>query len=261
MNKSLNTRMPVIFIGHGSPENAIEKNEFSDSWKNIAKNIPRPKAIICISAHWTSNETKVTMMENPKTIHDFYGFPKKLYDMQYPAPGSVNLAESIIKTVKTVRVKPDLDWGLDHGTWSVLANMYPDANIPVVQLSLDESLPIEKHLEIGEELTKFRDEGVLIIGSGNAVHNLSAMNPSGKEYEWAVSFDKFVKERLEEKDSKSLVEYKKKSSARYAVPTNEHYLPLLYVLGVSNGDEPKFYCEKIFYASLSMRCVVYGMDS
>jgi len=259
MNAKTKDRMPVIFIGHGSPMNSVEENEFTLSWKEIAKNIPKPKAIICISAHWTNDGTKVTMMANPKTIHDFYGFPKKLYDAKYPALGSPEIAKSIIDAVKTVKIKPDIDWGLDHGAWSVLINMYPKADIPVVQISLDESLPLEKHLKIGKELVRFRDEGVLIIGSGNLVHNLQAMDPAAKEYDWATSFDRFVKARLEEKDFNALTTYKKESSSRYALPTDEHYLPLLYALGASDGDEPKFYCEKIFYASVSMRCVVYGM--
>lgn len=257
--QSLTQRMPVLFIGHGSPMNAVEQNEFTNSWKALAKKIPRPKLILCISAHWLTNGTFVTSMSNPKTIHDFYGFPKRLYDIQYQARGSKEASELIKDAVRTVSVQSDLNWGLDHGTWSVLVNMYPKADVPVLQLSLDATLPLEKHFGIGRELTRLREKGVLIIGSGNIVHNLGMMNsdPEAKPYAWAVAFDAFVKENLAKKDSDALIKYGLQKSSASAVPTNEHYLPLLYVMGASDHEAPQFLCEQIFSASLSMRCVLY----
>lgn len=252
-------KMPVLFVGHGSPMNAIEDNEFSSGWKEMASRIPKPSAILCISAHWVAEGTAVTAMEKPKTIHDFYGFPKALYDVQYPAKGSPTLAEKIKRLVKTAPVSMDKEWGLDHGTWSVLVRMYPKADIPVLQLSLNTYLSPQNHFDIGKELTSLRDENILIVGSGNAVHNLMVMNPRGSPYPWAVEFDTFVKESLEAKDFPSLIDYQKQSIALQAHPTNEHYLPLLYTIGASNKEKPVFFKEKMFYASLSMRCVAYGL--
>lgn len=251
--------MPVLFIGHGSPMNAIEKNDFSAGWKKIAQAIPKPNSILCISAHWMAEGTAVTGMEKPKTIHDFYGFPPKLYEQQYPAKGSPELAAKVKKLVKKEKVSLDSEWGLDHGTWSVLIQMYPKADIPVVQLSLNAYLSPEKHYQIGTELASLRKEGVLIIGSGNIVHNLMVMSPGAPPYAWAVEFDKFAKEKLEAKDSSSLINYSKEPSSRMAVPTNEHYLPLLYAMGASEGEKPRFFCEGFVYASLSMRCVAWGL--
>jgi len=252
--------MPVIFVGHGSPENSIENNEFTKSWKELAKSIPKPKCILCISAHWLLDQTRITAMNKPKTIHDFYGFQDELYAINYPASGSKEFAESIKNKINTVKVELDQDWGLDHGTWSVLVHMYPKANIPVLQLSLNDDLPLNQHFEIGKELIKLRDEGILIIGSGNIVHNLMRMNPGGKPFDWAIEFDKWARDRLIKKDYDALINYSKQKSSHYAVPTNEHYLPLLYVIGASDDDEPMFLNEKIFYASLSMRCVIYGLN-
>src|SRR3989338_4485672 len=189
-------KMPVLFIGHGSPMNAIEKNEFSSSWGRLAGIIPRPKAILCISAHWLKEGSAVTAMRQPKTIHDFYGFPAKLYKARYPAKGLLSLAKEIKRSVKTVKVDLDHEWGLDHGTWSVLRNMYPKADIPVLQLSLDYQLSLDKLFKIGRELSGLRKRGVLIIGSGNLVNNLMVMNLGAKPYRWAVDFDNFVFDSL-----------------------------------------------------------------
>jgi 4,5-DOPA dioxygenase extradiol len=251
--------MPVLFMGHGSPMNAIEDNEFSDNWKKLAQSIPRPESILCISAHWVTEGTYVTAMDNPKTIHDFYGFPKELYEVQYRAKGSQDCANEIINTIKSVEVLPDYEWGLDHGTWSVLVKMYPKADIPVLQLSLDYDLSLDKLFQIGKELNQLRKKGVLIIGSGNVVHNLRMINMGGTSYNWAVDFDSFVKDSLEKEDYNALINYTNHKSSSLAHPTNEHYLPLLYVIGVVENEKPQFLNEGIFAGSISMRCVVYGM--
>lgn len=259
-SKQNSKRMPVLFVGHGSPMNAIEDNEFSKAWKKIASEIPEPKFILCISAHWLTNDTEVTAMENPKTIHDFYGFPKELEQVQYPASGSKEYAELVKKTLSDVHVKLNTTWGLDHGTWSVLKHMYPKADVPVIQLSINYGLPLQKHFDIGKKLTVLRDKEVLIVGSGNIVHNLNMVNfdDSAKPYDWATDFDAFVKKNLEAKDYDALVSYKNQPSAKHAHPTNDHYIPLMYVIGASDAQSPEFYCGKIVYGSLSMRCVKYG---
>ena len=250
--------MPVLFIGHGSPENAIENNEFTRNWKKIASTIPRPEAILCISAHWLREGSAITGMEKPRTIHDFYGFPEKLYRVKYDVKGSPEYAKRIKQLVKSVRVELDYEWGLDHGTWSVLVNMYPEADIPVLQLSLDYYLPLEKQFQIGRELMSLRSEGVLVIGSGNIVHNLMAVNFQAKPYDWAVDFDNFVKHSLETRDDDALINYARQKSASLAHPTNDHYLPLLYVIGASETEKPQFLNEGVFAGSVGMRCAIFG---
>jgi 4,5-DOPA dioxygenase extradiol len=253
--------MPVLFIGHGSPENALGTNEFNTSWKRLARSLLRPRLILCISAHWVIQEgTAVTAMDRPKTIHDFYGFPEELYALRYGAPGSPEGAELVRRTVRMVSVNADYEWGLDHGTWSVLLHMYPEADIPVVQLSLNYNHPLPLHFGIGEELRSLRDQGVLIIGSGNLVHNLMMLRMSGEPYPWALDFDRTVKERIVNRDYASLVAYSGLRNAAVAHPTSEHYLPLLYVLGAAGNDAPRFFNETIFAGSVSMRSVVFGMD-
>ena len=258
-----NQRMPAIFIGHGSPENAFEKNEFSESWKKLASRFPKPKAIIAISAHWTNRidnrlrNTSVMINERPETIHDFYGFPQHFYDFSYNAPGIPELAEKITRIVKTTSITKNSTWGLDHGTWSVLAQMYPEADIPVIQLGIDEDLPREKLFSIGQDLGALRDEGILIFGSGNIVHNLSTIQWHGKPFFWSSEFDEFVKNSLVKKDWAALIDFEKHPLVKLALPTIEHFLPLLFILGAAKGEEPQFFCEKIFAASLSMRCVLY----
>jgi 4,5-DOPA dioxygenase extradiol len=261
MSKNANKNlMPVIFIGHGSPMNAIEDNQFTDSWKKIAEKIPKPKLILCISAHWLSEKTAVVSKIDPETIHDFYGFPKELYDIQYPAKGSLEYAKLVKDTIKSVDVKLDNNWGLDHGTWSVLVKMYPKADIPVIQLSINPDLPLDTHVKIGKELSLLRSQGVLILGSGNIVHNLGMMRLNKEPFSWAIEFDEYVRKSLESQNIENLLNYKKHSYGRYAVPTNDHYIPLLYIVGASNSEEhPKFYCTEIFYSSLSMTCLVYGL--
>jgi 4,5-DOPA dioxygenase extradiol len=251
--------MPIIFIGHGSPMNGIEDNEFARAWHNLALEIPKPDLILSISAHWVTKGTRITSNDRLKTIHDFYGFPKELYNIEYPASGAPKIAESIIEQVNNFQITPDNSWGLDHGTWIVLRRMYPKAQIPVIQLSLDYTRDPNEHFELGKELKKLRNQSVLILGSGNIVHNLGMMNPyTHRPYEWAMKYDELVKELLEQQDYPSIINYQKFGEiARLSIPTNEHYLPLLYILAASDKkDSLSFGCEKIVYGSVSMRCVI-----
>lgn len=252
--------MPVLFLGHGSPMNAIEDNEFSLAWQEAAREIPRPKAILCISAHWETRGSLVTAMEAPRTIHDFYGFPRPLFEKQYPAPGSPDLADRIIKLVSHSTVLPDQSWGLDHGTWSVLCRMYPQADIPIVQLSLDRSHENAHHYQLGRELRQLRQEGVLIIGSGNIVHNLRMMVWEDTAFDWAVEYDEKVKQWILEGDHEAIIHYEKHGKAAVlAVNSAEHYLPLLYILGLQEENEPvSFFADKIWGGSLSMRSLGFG---
>lgn len=255
-----NKRMPALFIGHGSPMNAIEQNEFSSGWLEAAQQLPKPRAILCVSAHWETRGVMVTAMENPKTIHDFYGFPRALFEKQYPAPGSLELAQQVGEMVKNTDVHPDSAWGLDHGTWSVLCRMYPAADIPVVQLSLDRTQDPDFHYELGRQLLTLRDEGVLILGSGNIVHNLRLIAFDSAPFDWAVSYDSQVKKWIVDGDHDSIIHYEKHGRpAELSVNSGEHYLPLLYVLAQQQKEEPvSFFNEKIFAGSLSMRCVKIG---
>jgi 4,5-DOPA dioxygenase extradiol len=252
--------MPVLFIGHGSPMNAIEDNKFNHAWEEAARQIPKPKAILCISAHWETQGTQVTAMEAPRTIHDFYGFPRPLFENQYPAPGSPELANRIMELVSEPRVMPDQSWGLDHGTWSVLCRMYPQADVPVVQLSLDRESKNARHYQLGRELQPLRQEGVLIIGSGNIVHNLRMMVWEDTAFDWAVEYDEKVKQWILDGDHESIIHYEKYGKpAMLAVNSAEHYLPLLYILGLKDKDEPiSFFADKLWGGSLSMRCVRFG---
>lgn len=256
-------QMPALFIGHGSPMNAIEDNAFSQTWESIGKSIPRPDAILCVSAHWETHEPQVTAMEKPRTIHDFGGFPRALYEMRYPAPGSPELARRIIETVHSAQVLSDTRWGLDHGTWSVLCRMFPEADIPVVQLSLDRSQEPPFHYALGQELRALRKEKVLVLGSGNVVHNLYMARWEAQPYDWAVAFDAQVKQCILENDHQPLIQYEKQgqtaAAASLAINSAEHYLPLLYILGAKEEEEPvQFFAEEIVAGSLSMRCVQVG---
>lgn len=253
-------KMPVLFVGHGSPENAIEVNDYTRNWKKLAEAIPRPKTILCVSAHWSREDTAVTAMENPKTIHDFYGFPEELYRIKYAAKGSQEYAEKIIKLIQSVKVVKDYEWGFDHGTWSVLRNMYPKADIPVLQLSLSYYASLKKQYQIGRELKPLRDEGILIIGSGNLVHNLKKINYLGKPYDWAINFDQYIQKNLEDRTDEALINYTSEKISSLAHPTNEHYLPLMYILGASENESPQFFNEIFFAASISMRCALFGLN-
>src|SRR5690606_24879887 len=230
--------MPVLFLGHGSPMNAIEENEFVRGFREQGKNLPRPNAILCVSAHWETKGTFVTAMEQPRTIHDFGGFPQALFDVQYPAPGSPELAKATQETVKGVSIELDDKWGLDHGCWSVVRHLYPDADVPVVQLSLDYSKPPEYHYALAQELQALRKKGVLIVGSGNMVHNLRMvdwhrMQESGYGYDWALEASERMKQFILNDDHQSLINFRAQGKAfDLAIPTPEHYLPLLYSLAL-----------------------------
>ncbi len=254
----LSEKMPLLFIGHGYPMNAIEDNIYSRGWKEIAATLPKPKAILCVSAHWETSGTFVTAMKSPRTIHDFGGFPQALFDVQYPAPGSLEVAQETAKEIKRTTVGLDDKWGLDHGTWSVLLLMYPKADIPVLQLSIDQTQPPSYHFELAGELAKLRERGVLIIGSGNIVHNLRMMQWDGKPFEWAQEFDAFAEKHIASGDHKPLIEYEKLGqTAKLAIPTNEHYLPMLYILGLTGKNEtPTFFNEGVDLGSVSMRSFV-----
>lgn len=251
--------MPVLFIGHGNPMNAIEDNVFSKTWAEIGQSLPQPKAILSVSAHWiTPGEIKVTSMEKPRTIHDFYGFPNELFEQQYPAPGAPDLARETIEIIKKAHVDTDLKWGLDHGTWSVLLKMFPEANIPVYQLSLDYSMPPAWHYEIAGELQKLRKKGVLIIGSGNLVHNLHTIQFNHQAYDWAVEFDQKIAQFIDDRNYRDAVDFLKLGQlARLAQPTHDHYLPLIYSLGQADvQSEITYFNEGFDLASISMRSFV-----
>lgn len=256
----LSNKMPVLFIGHGSPMNAIEDNEFSLAWEQAAREIPQPKGILCISAHWETRGSLVTAMEAPRTIHDFYGFPRPLFEKQYPAPGSPDMVDRVIRLIHQSTVLPDQSWGLDHGTWSVLCRMYPKADVPVVQLSLDRSQENDQHYQLGRELRQLREDGVLIIGSGNIVHNLRMMVWEDTAFDWAVEYDAKVKAWIVKGDHEAIIHYEKHGQpAMLSVNSAEHYLPLLYVLGLQEENEAvSFFAEKIWGGSISMRCVRIG---
>lgn len=253
-------RMPVMFIGHGSPMNAIEDNEFSRAWRQQGSTLPAPKAILCISAHWQTKGTKVTAMNSPRTIHDFYGFPPELNKKEYPAPGTPEFAKQTAQLIHSTNVEQDSEWGLDHGTWSVLSRMYPEAKIPVYQLSLDYSLSPEWHYALAAELSELRKRGVLIIGSGNIVHNLGMMKWTNEAFDWAIEFDQLVKDKILKGDYQSLVRYDKLGEpAKLSIPTNEHYLPMLYILALKDKkDELSFFAEKTLMGSVSMRSLKFS---
>jgi len=252
-------QMPVLFVGHGNPMNAIEENEFVSGWRNIGKSIPTPNAILCISAHWVTRGTHVTAMEKPTTIHDFGGFPQELFEVQYPAPGSSELAKDIKNLVSKTVVGLDEKWGLDHGCWSVLKHIYPNADIPVVQLSLDYYQDAQYHYELAKELASLRKKGVLIVGSGNLVHNLRMIawdkfNEPEYAYEWANEALDKMKKQILANDHQSLINYKMQGEAfKLAIPTSEHYLPLIYILALKEENEKvSFFNDKTVAGSLAM---------
>ncbi|MCB9466078.1 MAG: 4,5-DOPA dioxygenase extradiol [Candidatus Eisenbacteria bacterium] len=253
--KPQSDRMPVLFVGHGNPMNAIETNDWTRGWQDAVRGIETPKAILVISAHWlTPGKTQVTAMDAPRTIHDFGGFPDELFAQQYPAPGSPEMAEATIELVRKAHVEPDLEWGLDHGAWSVLLPMFPDADIPVYQLSIDYAASPETLFELAKDLRPLRDRGVLVIGSGNLVHNLRQMRMSGAPYDWAVEFETKMAEAIESGDPKPLVEVQKLGRiAQLAHPTYDHFLPVLYSLALRDpGEEATLFNRGIDLASVSM---------
>jgi 4,5-DOPA dioxygenase extradiol len=258
-------KMPVLFIGHGSPMNGIENNKFSQMWLKLAKEIPVPKAVLCISAHWLTKGTHVTAMEKPKTIHDFGGFPKALFDVQYPAPGDPALAAETKKIISSTDVGMDHDWGLDHGTWSVVRQMYPLANIPVLQLSIDYHKPAQYHYDLAKQLASLRSKGVLIIGSGNMVHNLGMVDfsrLSDKDYgfDWAIEMNQSFKTKIENRDHASLINWQSMGkAAELAIPTPDHYYPLIYTLALQDkNEEAVFFNDNAVGGSLTMTSVKFG---
>jgi 4,5-DOPA dioxygenase extradiol len=256
MSDNVKMMMPVLFVGHGSPLNAIEETPFAAAWLEEAGRIPRPKAILCVSAHWETNGARVTVMSRPRTIHDFSGFPEELYRVQYPAPGSPELAERVRELAGAEEVAADESWGLDHGTWSVVRRMYPAADIPVVQLSLDRMRSPREHVALARTLRPMREEGVLVLGSGNIVHNLPLMRWGDEQpYPWAGEFDRLSAELILANDLERLTDYADLGEpARLSIPTNEHYLPLLYALALRRPQEPvEFFAQGIVLGSVSMR--------
>lgn len=257
--------MPVLFIGHGSPMNGIEDNEFSRRWKQMAADIPVPSAVLVVSAHWFTRGTKITAMDFPQTIHDFGGFPPELYQVQYPAPGNPALALETKEFLHSAQVELDHDWGLDHGTWTIIRHMYPDANIPVLQLSIDYTKPPQYHYELARELYALRKKGVLIIGSGNMVHNLGMvawdkLQSPEYGYDWALHMNQTFKDLITNGDHQPLIKYETLGKeARLAIPTPEHYLPLLYTLGVKGKEDAvSFFNDKAVGGSLTMTSVKLG---
>lgn len=257
--------MPVLFIGHGSPMNGILDTSFSRGWKEMAKSIPTPSAVVVVSAHWLTRGTKITAMDFPKTIHDFGGFPKELYQVQYPAPGNPTLANETRELIKSTEVELNHDWGLDHGTWTIVRHMYPEAKIPVLQLSIDYTKPPQYHYELAKELMNLRRKGVLIIGSGNMVHNLGMVawdkiNEEEYGYDWAKEINSTFKNLISEGNHQALINYEKLGkSAQLAIPTPEHYWPLLYTLGLnSTKDKIEFFNDKAVGGSLTMTSVRIG---
>jgi 4,5-DOPA dioxygenase extradiol len=255
-----NTRMPAVFLGHGTPMNALEHNRYTDAWREIGASMPRPRAILAVSAHWFVNATAVTVMARPKTIHDFFGFPQALFDVQYPAPGLPELAEEVADAVHPEYVGTDHDsWGLDHGTWSVLVHAFPDADIPVVQLSINAQKPPDYHFELGARMAKLRERGVLLLGSGNVVHNLRAIDWRSPDagMDWARRFDEHAREVMTAcpADAAALVAHRD-----YAMSAPEHFLPLLYVAGfaAATGDNAQVLVDGYAFGSLSMACYTIG---
>lgn len=256
-------RMPSIFFGHGNPMNAIQSNDWTDAWRAIGDSIAKPEAILVVSAHWYIPDTAVTAMDEPRTIHDFGGFPKELYQCRYPARGDRKLAERVRQLLAPTRVRLADDWGLDHGTWSVLCHAWPDADVPVVQLSIDETLAASAHYELAGRLTPLREEGILIAGSGNLVHNLHAYGWGRhvpEPYEWASAFERRARELLLAGDHAPLIGYESLGrDAAMSIPTPEHYLPLLYVIAQQRVDEPvTFPVEGVDGGSVSMLTVRIG---
>ena len=257
------TRAPALFIGHGSPMNTLERNGFTDSWRGLGDRLPRPRAVLVVSAHWFFGATAVTAMPKPRTIHDFYGFPQALFDFDYPAPGAPDVAAEVAETVKPLWVGLDRDqWGLDHGTWSVLAHLYPEADVPVVQLSINALRPLEYHLELGTGLAALRDSGVMILGSGNVVHNLRRVqwDKPDAAFDWAERFDEAARAQLAD-DPSAVLKLMEHPDYAEAVPTPDHFIPLLYLAGLAAaaGEQLEPLVRGYSLGSISMTC--YGLGA
>ena len=259
------SRMPVVFFGHGSPMNALEHNRYTETWRRLGESVPKPKAILAVSAHWTMRGVAVTAMKRPRTIHDFGGFPQALFGVKYPAPGDPQLATRVRELLAPTEVHLDQSWGLDHGTWSVLVHAFPKADVPVVQLSLDATQPPSFHYDLAARLAPLRDEGVLIVGSGNVVHNLGLMQwtDDAPPYDWAVRFNETVHDHLIAHQHKALTDLKTLGDdARLGIPTPEHYLPLLYSIAQQGPDETlSFPVDGIEYGAIGMLTVAIGLQT
>jgi 4,5-DOPA dioxygenase extradiol len=257
-------RMPALFVGHGSPLAAFENNQFTALWSTLGRELSRPRAILCISAHWFTRGTGITGSDEPPTIHDFYGFPQALYEYHYRAKGDPALAARVIDLLKPAEVVADTQWGYDHGSWTVLKHMYPQADIPLLQLSIDGTQSPQWHYQLGQRLKPLRDDGVLILGSGNVVHNLRYLRrdaSANEAHPLGMQFNAEVRAALERRDDAAIIDYTRYGdAARFAVPTPDHYLPLLYVLGASDVNEsPHIMLDQIAIASISMMTVGFGM--
>lgn len=257
--------MPLLFLGHGNPMNAIEENEFVTGFRSVAKSLSKPKAVLCISAHWETKGTYITAMEQPRTIHDFGGFPEELFQVQYPAPGNPALAKNIKEKIKSTTVQPNYEWGLDHGAWTVLKHFFPNADIPVLQMSLDYNKPAAYHYNLAKELNFLRTQGVLIVGSGNMVHNLSLiawnqLNTKNYGFDWAIEADVLFKKHINNGDHTSLIQYSSLGKAvQKAIPTPEHFLPLLYILALQQKNEPiTYFNDQAVAGSLTMTSLKIG---
>ena len=257
-------RMPALFIGHGSPMNTLERNGFTDAWRDLGRRLPRPRALLVVSAHWYFPATAVTAMAQPRTIHDFYGFPPELFAFDYPAPGAPDVAEEVAEAVKPLWVGLDRDqWGLDHGTWSVVAHLYPEADVPVVQLSINALRPLDYHVELGARLAPLRDRGIAILASGNVVHNLRAIDPSCPDegFDWAHRFDDAAAAQMEEAPG-DILKLAEHPDYALAVPTPDHFIPLLYLAGLAQaeGTGARPLVRGYAMGSLSMTCYGLGVD-
>jgi 4,5-DOPA dioxygenase extradiol len=256
--------MPVVFFGHGSPMNTLDRNPYTEAWRKLGAAIPAPKAIVCVSAHWYTEGTAVTAMSRPRTIHDFYGFPQALFDVRYPAPGAPELAARVRDLLAPLEVALDESWGLDHGTWSVLKHAYPGADVPVIQLSIDGTQPPQFHYDTGRRLAALREEGVLVVGSGNVVHNLRLMKrDGGQAFDWAVRFNERIRAALASRDHRALIDFASLGEdARLSVPTPEHYLPLLYIAALQRDDEVmSFPADGYDLGSVSMLTAAAGFPA
>lgn len=257
------TQTPALFIGHGSPMNTLERNGFTNAWRTMGEELPRPRGLLVVSAHWFFGATAVTAMPRPRTIHDFYGFPQPLFDFQYPAPGSPDIAAEVVELVKPTWCGLDHDqWGLDHGTWSVLAHLYPDADIPVVQLSINALKPLDYHVELGAKLASLRQTGIMVVASGNVVHNLRRVqwDKPDAAFDWAERFDDAVVEQLAD-DPANILRLTDHADYSLAVPTPDHFIPLLYLAGIAAGcdEKPEALIRGYAMGSISMTC--YGLGA
>jgi 4,5-DOPA dioxygenase extradiol len=250
--------MPAVFVGHGTPMNALQQNRYTETWRGLGTSVSRPRAVLCVSAHWYGPGTRVTAMAKPPTIHDFGGFPRELFELEYPAPGDPELAREVQALLAPVEVELDEAWGLDHGAWSVLVHMFPQADVPVVQLSIDAMEPPAFHYALGDRLRPLRERGVLLVGSGNVVHNLGVYGrrPGMAPFDWAARFEAEVRRRLDAGDHEALIAYERLGpDARLSIPTPEHYLPLLYVIGQAGAAPIAFPVDGIEGGSISMLTV------